>query len=199
MRLSGLIQRFASSVQRFRRAEGGVALIEFAFTLPVMVTLYLGSIAVTQGMMIDRKITLLARSLGDITAQDTTISAADRDDIFNAGRVVLSPFDSSASILNMRVSSIFVKPDTNGCVEWSMAPNGSNFARAAGENVNTIMTPAIRVPNTFLIMAEVQYNYTPIVGGDITGPITLNERLFMRPRAASQITSFSAPATYPCT
>jgi Flp pilus assembly protein TadG len=184
---------------RFGRSESGVALIEFAFTLPVMVTLYLGSIAVTQGMMVDRKVTLLTRTLGDITAQDTVVSSTDRDDTFNAGRVVLSPFDSSAAVLKMRVSSVFIKADATSCVEWSMGPTSSTWLRSPGENLDGLMPVSIRTPTSWLIMAEVQYSYTPIVGGDITGPITLNERLYMRPRESAQITSFAAPAVYPCT
>ncbi|MFO0405239.1 MAG: TadE/TadG family type IV pilus assembly protein, partial [Labrys sp. (in: a-proteobacteria)] len=93
--LSGFAARSTASIRaardlagRFWRAENGVALIEFAFTLPVMVILYLGSIVVTQGMMTDRKVTLLTRSIGDITSQDTAITSEERDNIFNAGRVI---------------------------------------------------------------------------------------------------------------
>ena len=185
-------------LRRFARAERGVALVEFAFTLPVMVLVYLGSIAVTQGMMTDRKVTLLARSIGDITSQDTAITSDERDNIFNAGRVVMAPYDSAAAILRMRVSSVRVRADGSTCVEWSMGPQGATFLRVAGSNVNDVVPAAIRTPDTWLIMSEVEYNYTPIVGEDITGPILLTERLYMRPRLSQQVTSFSQPATTAC-
>lgn len=185
-------------LRRFARAERGVALVEFAFTLPVMVLVYLGSIAVTQGMMTDRKVTLLARSIGDITSQDTAITSDERDNIFNAGRVVMAPYDSGAAILRMRVSSVRVRADGSTCVEWSMGPQGATFLRVAGSNVNDVVPVAIRTPDTWLIMSEVEYNYTPIVGEDITGPILLTERLYMRPRLSQQVTSFSQPGTTAC-
>ena len=107
--LSGFAARSTASIRaardlagRFWRAENGVALIEFAFTLPVMVILYLGSIVVTQGMMTDRKVTLLTRALGDIVAQDTTVTATERDEIFNAARVVMTPYDVGPEVIDMR-------------------------------------------------------------------------------------------------
>lgn len=203
--LSGFAARSTASIRaardlagRFWRAENGVALIEFAFTLPVMVILYLGSIVVTQGMMTDRKVTLLTRALVDIVAQDTTVTATERDEIFNAARVVMTPYDVGPEVIDMRVSSVRVKTDATTCVEWSIAPTGSVFARAPGEVLDALIPVAIRTPNTWLIMAEVQYRYTPIVGDDLTGPIILNERLYMRPRAVTQVSSFNQPATPPC-
>lgn len=203
--LSGFAARSTASVRaardlvgRFWRAENGIALIEFAFTLPVMVILYLGSIVVTQGMMTDRKVTLLTRALGDIVAQDTTVTAGERDEIFNAARVIMTPYDVGPEVIDMRVSSVRVKLNGTTCVEWSIAPTGSVFARAPGQVLDALIPVAIRTPNSWLIMAEVQYRYTPIVGDDLTGPILLNERLYMRPRAVTQVASFNQPATPPC-
>ena len=62
-------------VRRFVRDQKGLALIEFAFVLPLMLLLYVGSVAVTMGVTTDRKVTLVARSLGDIVAQDNNITA----------------------------------------------------------------------------------------------------------------------------
>lgn len=185
-------------LSRFWRAEKGIALVEFAFTLPVMVILYLGSIVVTQGMMTDRKVTLLTRLLGDIVAQDTTVTAGERDEIFNAARVIMTPYDVDPGVIDMRVSSVRIKLDGSSCVEWSLAPTGSTFERAPGEVLDDVIPVAIRTPNTWLILSEVQYRYNPIVGDDITGPIMLNERLYMRPRSVPQVTSFNQPATPPC-
>src|SRR4051794_8506301 len=94
---------------RFARNEGGVAIIEFAFVHPLMLLLYLGSVAVTMGVTTDRKLTLLARSLGDIVAQDTYLSNAEATDVFAAARAVMAPYDVRAVVLSMRVSSIRIK------------------------------------------------------------------------------------------
>lgn len=183
---------------RFRRNRDGVALVEFAMVLPVMVLLYVGGVAVTQGIMTDRKVTLLTRSLGDIISQDTDIASAERDDIFNAARAVMVPYSFDASVLRMRVSSVRIKPSGEACVEWSLAPSGSTFVRAAGQNVNSVVPAAIRTSSGWLIMSEVEYDYKPIIGEDVTGQIGLNERMFMRPRQSAQVTSFNQPTNTAC-
>ena len=78
-------------VRRFVRDQKGLALIEFAFVLPLMLLLYVGSVAVTMGVTTDRKVTLVTRTLGDIVAQDNNITADESTNVFNAARAILAP------------------------------------------------------------------------------------------------------------
>ena len=62
------ISFFIGSIeQRIRRLIGderGVSAVEFAMLLPLMLTLYLGAVEVSQGIGADRKVTLTARTVG---------------------------------------------------------------------------------------------------------------------------------------
>ena len=49
--------------------ERGVSAVEFAMLLPLMLTLYLGAVEISQGIGADRKVTLTARTVADLVSQ----------------------------------------------------------------------------------------------------------------------------------
>ena len=58
-------RRFAARLDRFAAERRGLAAVEFAMLLPMMMTLFLGSVEVTTGVAIQRKVTLTAHALAD--------------------------------------------------------------------------------------------------------------------------------------
>ena len=184
--------------KRFARNEDGLALIEFAFVLPLMVLLYVGSVAVTMGVTTDRKLTLLARSLGDIVSQGTNMTPTSMTQVFDAGRVVMSPYNASATVLKMRLSSVRIKTNGQACIDWTSSGT-SGYSRTAGSNVTSLIPIDLRIPDTYLIVPEVEYIYNPVIGTDITGgPLTLHDVLFFRPRQGTSVTFNSAPLNPTC-
>jgi Flp pilus assembly protein TadG len=177
-----------SLARRFRDDRSGVAIVEFAFVLPVMLTLYLGCIAVTIGVSTDRKLSLLTHSLADLVAQDDTIMNTETDDIFLAAKAIMMPYDVTPNEIGMRVQSVRIKADRTACVEWSVAPTGLLTARGLNENVTSIIPDDLRVADTTLIWAETQYNYRPVVGEDLVGTLLeLKSQNFMRPRLTDAV------------
>jgi Flp pilus assembly protein TadG len=185
-RIGQAVQRAADAARTrlasFAASADGVAAVEFAAVLPVMVIMYLGMTEVGQGVTADRKLTLLARALGDLSAQASTIDDTEMSNIFNAAGAVLVPYDSSLS--TMVVSSIVIDGTGKATVCWSNAKNMT--PRAKGQVVT--LPAGINTPSTTLIMAEASYPYTPTIGYVITGTLKLNETVYMRPRLVPQVT-----------
>ena len=100
--LTGLSQRFAS----LRRDQKGVSAVEFAMLLPLMITLYLGAVEISQGVGIDRKVTLTARTVADLASQVSSINNADMTNMLNASAAVIAPF--TAGQLKVTVSAVTI-------------------------------------------------------------------------------------------
>lgn len=163
-------------LSRFARDKRGISAVEFAFVAPLMITMYLGVVEVSDGVAADRKVTLTAGALANLTAQSQTLVTADMTNIFNASTAILKPY--STSNLTATVSCIKIDSTGKATIAWSATSGGS--ARAVGSGA--AIPAALAVPSTSLVWSEVAYAYTPIVGYTITGTLNLTDQMFMSPR-----------------
>jgi len=170
-----------SRLIRFGRDQRGVSAVEFAMLLPLMVTLYLGSVEISQGISIDRKVTLTARTVADLVSQVSSINNAGMTNVLNASTAVLSPY--SASNAKVTVSLVTIDANSKATVTWSDTLNGT--ARSVGSTVS--LPSALLIPNTSLVWGEVQYSYKPTIGYVVTGTMTLKDQIYMAPRLSTTI------------
>ena len=77
MKNLAFLTRLSRRAVSLRRDQRGVSAVEFAMLLPLMVTLYLGAVEISQGVAIHRKVTLTARTVADLASQVTSINNAD--------------------------------------------------------------------------------------------------------------------------
>jgi len=175
-------------LSRLARDKRGVSAVEFALLAPVMIGLYLGTVEISDGVSADRKVSLIAAALANLSAQVTSISSTDMTNILDASSAIITPY--KASLLKMTVSCIAIDANKVATVKWSATRGGT-------ANSGTItIPPALAVAKSYLILAEASYDYTPTVGYTITGTLTLKDKMYMSPR----ITPPSYPdSTKPCT
>ncbi len=174
--LARLIAPMRRLVEKLLRDRRGMSSIEFALLLPVMMVLYLGGVEVTSAIAIDRKVSQVTRTLGDLVSQATNITATDMSNILGATASIVQPYDDSQ--LKITVSSVQINAQGAAKVSWSDTKNGT--ARAVGSTVN--LPAALNIANTSLILAESQYAYTPAIGYVITGTMNLTDQIYLRPR-----------------
>ena len=109
-------------------------LVEFALLLPLLLTLLFGAYVMSRGYYAMQKVDLVAHNLADLTARKadcngdatrTCLSAADVQDIFSAGAVLMSPLPTGS--LEMTISEIGVLQGAQGRkveTSWSITRNG---------------------------------------------------------------------------
>jgi len=169
-------------VSALRRDQKGVSAVEFAMLLPLMTTLYLGAVEISQGVAIHRKVTLTARTVADLASQVTSINNADMTNMLTAASAVVAPY--AANELKVTVSAVSIDANGIATVAWSDTLNGTK--RAVNSTVS--LPAALNVANSQLIWSEVHYNYVPTIGYVVTGALNLFDQIFMRPRLSETVT-----------
>lgn len=171
----------------------GLAAIEFAFILPLMLVLTFGMIETTDGLAIDRKTDITARTLSDLIAamQPTgagagTVSVTDSDirDAFVASTSIMAPYP--ASVIEAKVSQIKVDADGNATVVWSKGWVNNDITTGHEPGAVTLKASqqGLLTPNTYLIWSEVKYYYRPKVPYLMQAGFLMPHEGFSRPRYA---------------
>jgi Flp pilus assembly protein TadG len=175
--------------RRFVRAKDGVAAVEFAMVLPILLLLFLGTYDAGTAIAIYMKERAATYSLVAITNQYTSVQTADLQSIVSASSLVLSPY--STSPLTVTVSQVYIDANLNAKVSWSYSSSGN--PRAAGSPVG--VPSALATPSSYLILGELSYNYSPSFGYFATGSINLADSLYVTPRSSACVTYASANVT----
>jgi Flp pilus assembly protein TadG len=168
--------------------RSGLAAVEFAMIVPLMLVLFFGVYELSSGVAVNRKVTLMARTLSDLTSQNTTVTDAQLTNFFNASKAILTPYASAP--VNATISELYVDPSTKEArVQWSKGA----AARATGTPV--AIPAALKVGDTYLIFSEVSYSYIPGTAWFIEkGGIELKDSTYTRPRQ-SKCVDYPPPLT----
>lgn len=164
------------------RNTAGMSAVEFSLILPFVIALLFGGYDLTTGINADRKVTAVARTIADLTAQYGSATENDIPKgeltklIFPIGEAVLAPHDKSQ--VKMVISAVRIDANRNVSIDWSISSTGNS----ADEKKTIVLNDNLRIASTNLIWAEVVYTYDPLFGASIVGKIPLTENMFMRPR-----------------
>ena len=177
------------------RDTRGVAAVEFAVILPLVLTLFFGTIEVSTGVAVDRKIGILTRTMSDLISQAQTLNTSDLPNAFNIASAVMAPYSSAP--VQAKISQIYIDPTTlEAKVKWGASSNAA--ARNCNDVVTSLVPSGVRIGGTYLIMSEVAYDYTPVAGisGGAFSPPTfhLTDITFTRPRQTDSVINPAAPS-----
>jgi Flp pilus assembly protein TadG len=175
-----------ASALEFRADSRAIAATEFAVIVPLMLVMFFGTVEFSSAVAIDRKVTLMARTLSDLTSQSTSVADSDMTNFFNASTGIMTPYDSS--LAQSTISELYVDPATKVArVQWSRGA----AARTQGSPVS--IPSSLAIGDTYLIFSEVSYTYTPSVGFVLKNGIPLSDVSYTRPRQSLCV--FYSPST----
>lgn len=173
-------------VGRFIDEQRGVAAVEFALIAPLMVTAYLGSVDLTQAVMADRKVSVMASSIGDLVAQTEEITTSEINNIFDIANALMSPYDTSS--IKLRVSSLEITNEKQGekrkaKVLWSDGKSKPAYAK----DTILLVPESIAANASTVIFTEANYTFTPLFGQIITSAIDFEDSYYHVPRSSDSV------------
>ncbi len=173
----------------YLNAQSGVAAIEFAFILPVMLLLYFGMMDLTTLVVNNRKVTTVASAVADLTAQNrTTVLKPQVEDYMQVANLILNPMpDDGVTVKvygyrNSGGAPSLIWQTTNGS-----GPGCSGTPSTSG--YSDLMTAG-----NDLVVAQACMTYEPFIatflGKDILGATFFNveQAVVVRPRSTLVLT-----------
>lgn len=179
----------ASSLRRLGSDRNGVAAIEFALALPVLVVLVGGLVEFGRLALVVQKLQNGAFILSDLAARDRTLGEDDLENIFLAVDSVVQPFDL-AGLGSTMVSAVVVDDDGDAEISWQRTGAGSLDADSAiGAEGQAPELPEALDPQSgeTIIVAEVFYSFSPLFSF-IAEPWIIHKVAYVKPRLGTLAT-----------
>lgn len=176
------------SLRQFWRDDRGLAVMEFAFALPVLVLILLGCFDAARFVLINQKMARVASQSADLVAQLDVVTEAEVDDLFVAAEATAEPFliDTQGKVI---ISSVFrpYSPSTAvPTVVWQRESDGTLLATShlgpEDQSDPELPTGFSLRSGENVIIAEVFYDYEPVFFGTVFEDRVLYHSSYNRPR-----------------
>lgn len=174
-------------MRSLRRDDSGVAAIEFAMIVPMLLLMLFGITDVANYFAVDRKVSQIAQAVSDLTSRYTSVQESDVTNFFAIAGAMVTPYDKN--VLKAMIHQVYLDPNTKTAkVVWSRATSGTT--PLAKNTVYPVPAGLVGkdssgnwLANQYLIVGEVNYKYVPTIGWVLSkAGVTASEIAFTKPR-----------------
>lgn len=160
------------------RDRRGIAAVEFALVVPVVIVVYLAGFEAMEAATVYRKLTDTTVQIANTTSQYTTMGAVDVANVLNASAQIMTPYPTTN--LTVVLSEVEVTDNSGvGHIVWTQQCQSST---------STVTMPSgFQTVGAYYILAQTTYAYQPMIGGAFVKPITMTNQIFMLPRGSPSI------------
>lgn len=179
----------------FAKADRGVAAVEFALVFPLMLSMYVFTVEIGQGLTAQRRVVQIANTVGDLVTQNTNVTNTDLANITTAAQKLLVNFDTTN--LKVVITDIVYTSDGKGGFTPSVAWDYPAGSTKTPLNLPASLTPASASDaQVHVIMTTTTYGYVSIFNNTmmtsfLTGgsyAYTLQSVDLHRPRLSDDVT-----------
>ncbi len=189
-----------TSIRKFLRhlpitnTRGGV-MIEFAFAMPMLITLLLGGVELGRYVLLHQKLDRTAMTVSDLVARVTSVTPTDLDTVLNAADLVMAPFNFSDKGVVIISAVKRETPSGSPKVIWQRSGAGSlSVTSQLGVKDGNAALPSSELVTDIdgIVVGETYYNYTPWFITMIPST-TIRHVAYFRPRLSNEVTCSSCP------
>lgn len=191
----GTLARLVAALRKDRR---GVAAVEFAFIVPVLLCMYFITLEAAQAIEVNRKVSRVSSTVADLITQMRDVTANQVRDIMRIGLAIIKPYNRSVPRLEVVAIQFGTEAVPVARVAWSVKLNSAGQPVAVAAR-NSVVTDTdlnrIRVAGAFYIKVSANLAYRPVVAWQANtnefgllsafSNINMGETYYLRPRINS--------------
>lgn len=151
---------------RFTGKADGVALIEFAFVLPVLLLIFIGTVEISNFVYAGQKLQSAADNIANIVNLETSPSTDQMETISGILPEVVRPFNIGQADYRVHISNIWHRPEADGPTlhfhKSFGGANGGSIYGGAAEGQPTTVEGFTFAEGDQVTIVEVHMRYQPI-------------------------------------
>lgn len=190
--------QFLDRVRQLLRDSRGVAALEFALIVPLLLALYFVTMEVAQAIEVNKKVGRVGSMVADLVAQQQTISKSELEGIMRIGEATLQPYNRSQPDIIITAIEVTDEATPKIRVVWSRRLIGGAFSAGPAKGTAIVIPPPLRIKGSFLVQAESSLAYEPVITWAASAKssvglaaafdgISMAETYYLRPRMSTTI------------
>ena len=166
-------QRIKLRVALFKNCCAGVAAVEFAYLLPVLIMMTYGVIEASRAVMMHKRFQRSVAMVGDLVAREETIgdsastAKAQMDGIMKAAEHIMRPYDISS--LKVGVTAVQADPNNASITKVAWSYPYMSYPVLACNATKAMPASGMITKGNSAILVEAEYIYKPILTNLVPG------------------------------
>lgn len=183
------------AIHKFRRNNKGVAAVEFALIVPILLMMYLGTMEISTGITVNKRVARVASTVADLVTQQETVTQAQLEEIMEIGEAILFPYTGSKPTIKIEAIDVDDDYTGGGKIMWTRKLDNGTFGTARPKNEEVWVPERLRIDESFVVLVQTEMTYYPLVtwvtkrdGGGKSVGIPMKEQYWLHPRLSDTIT-----------
>lgn len=176
-------------INKFRKSENGIAALEFALIVPIMIMIFLAIVELSDTLVADRKVNVAANMLSDLVSQEQYLTYDELDGIFYSVAEVMRPYGIDNA--KMWVASIKIDANDKPIIQWSIDRDlnekfvrGTVFNAISNKKLKLRGSTSIITQDQTVIVAYIEYDFIPSLSNALINKMTFQRHAARWPRRA---------------